>query len=44
MAEKDNVGDLLKEAEKEERRQEVNDGDEGEVEGDIILDKINLLF
>ena len=40
VAEKDNVGDLLKEAEKEERRQDVNDGDEGEVEGDIILDKI----
>ena len=40
VSEKDNVGDLLKEAEHEERRQDVNDGDEGEVEGDVILDKI----
>jgi len=34
------VGELLKEAEKAERRQDVNDGDEGEVEGDVILDNI----
>jgi hypothetical protein len=40
VSEKDNVGDLLKDAENEERRQDVNDGDEGEVEGDVILDKI----
>lgn len=39
-SEDDNVGELLKEAEREERRQDVNDGDEGEVEGDVILDKI----
>jgi hypothetical protein len=34
------VGELLKEAEHAERRQDVNDGDEGEVEGDVILDNI----
>ena len=34
------VGELLKEAEQAERRQDVNDGDEGEVEGDVILDNI----
>ena len=39
-SEDDNVGELLKEAEREERKQDVNDGDEGEVEGDVILDKI----
>jgi hypothetical protein len=38
--EDDNVGELLKEAEREERKQDVNDGDEAEVEGDVILDKI----
>ena len=38
--EEGDVSDLLKKARNEEAKQDINDGEEGEVEGDQVLDKI----